>query len=63
MAITALNSTFPLEFAFTNLWKGSYGSTPIYQGPIDAHVEGAYGGTMPTLTLARPERFTSRHWS
>src|SRR3954451_19464131 len=44
MAVTALNQTFPLDFAFTNLWKGSFGSTPAYQGPIDARIDGAYGG-------------------
>jgi hypothetical protein len=45
MAITALNPSFGLEFAFTNLWKGSFGSTPEYEGPIDARIEGSYGGS------------------
>jgi hypothetical protein len=44
MAITALNPTSSLEFAFTNLWKGSFGSTPAYEGPIDARINGSYGG-------------------
>jgi hypothetical protein len=44
MAITALNSTLPLDFAYTNLWKGAFGSTPAYQGPIDARIDGSYGG-------------------
>src|SRR5689334_21118431 len=45
MAITALNMTYPLEFAFTNLWKGPFGGVPAYQGPIDRRIEGSYGGS------------------
>src|SRR5207302_10411991 len=45
MAITALNPSSSLEFAFTSLWKGPFGSVPAYEGPIDARIEGSYGGS------------------
>jgi hypothetical protein len=51
MAITALNETFPLDFAYTNLWKGTFGSTPAYHGRIDARIEGTYGGSDADVDL------------
>jgi hypothetical protein len=51
MAITALNPTVPLDFGYTNLWKGTFGSTPAYQGPIDARIEGSYGGADADVDL------------
>ena len=52
MAITALNPTLPLEFAFTNLWKGPFDGMPTHQGPVDVRIEGAYGGSDADVDLS-----------
>jgi hypothetical protein len=44
LAITALNPSSSLANAYANLWKGAFGTTPVYQGPIDARIKGSYGG-------------------
>ena len=51
MAVTALNISFPLEFSYTNLWKGQFGTTPLFQGPIDERIEGSYGGADADVDL------------
>src|SRR5881409_4122513 len=36
---------------FTNVWKGPFGSTPVFQGQIDAHIGKSIGGGDADLDL------------
>jgi len=40
---TALSGLSWTQF-FTNVWKGPFGSTPVFQGQIDAHIGKSIGG-------------------
>jgi hypothetical protein len=57
VAVTALNPSSGLVNAFTEVWKGPFGATPVYQGAMDAHVGRGVGGADADVDLGSTGTF------
>src|SRR5439155_6114732 len=57
VVVSSLNYLSSLENAFTHIWKGPFGSEPVYQGPMDAHIGRAVGGADADVDLGSTGTF------